>query len=189
MKKLTLLVMVLFSVNAFGASAVSRNGENIDQYNISDPGNVSGFDNYRVYYSHGIAEVVIQISGINTRTISESYYCQEDVDIVECPDDDIGGGVLRSPVLMFLEEIFSQNGVTQGAPITGASERMIYLAFWHEYRTKKLVTDSIAEMVLRAKRHIWQLKGLFFRFFLFLFWDFWLLDLGFSFLFIFSYLF
>jgi len=131
------------------ATAVVRSGQFIDQYAISDPGNASGFDNNRVFISHKVAEVVIQESGANTHTRSESLLCWEDPDETLCPQDDTdpGPGVeYRSPTLVFLDNIMATGGVTVGAPLSLPREREIYLAFWHEYRTKKLVTDSIAEM-------------------------------------------
>ena len=144
-----LLLLVAYS-QAYAATTVLRNGVNIDQYKISDPGNVSGYDNHIVYITRGAAEVVIQVSGVNKRTFKESMYCWEDVDVVECPTDDIGGGVLRSPVLVFLESILNDVGSIRGATITPATERLIYLAFWHEYGIKKLITDSLAEMELEG---------------------------------------
>lgn len=142
------------------ATAVIRQGTYIDQYNISDLGNASGFDNNRVFISWKTAEVVIQVSGINTHTSDESMYCWEDPDIIECPNDDIGGGVFRSPTIMFLDSIMASGGVTVGADLTGAAERLIYLAFWHEYRTKRLVTTSIAEMVTDGLNAVQQKRAL-----------------------------
>ena len=97
------------------ATATIRQGTYIDQYNISDVGNASGFDNHRVFVSWKTAEVVIQQSGVNTHTFSESMLCWEDPDVIECPNDDLGGGVFRMPVLKFLDDIMFAGGVTVGA--------------------------------------------------------------------------
>lgn len=147
------------------ATAVLRQGEFIDQYNISDPGNASGFDNYRLYQSHRISEVVIQISGANLHTSSENLLCWSDPDVIECPDDDIGGGILRMPVLSLLADIQIAGDVTVGADLTDLQEKSIYLAFWNEYRMKKLVTDSIAEMVIEGLNATQQRRGLKFIYF------------------------
>lgn len=165
MKKLLTMFLVLFTVNVFAATAVLRQGTYIEQYNISDPGNVSGFDNNRVFISWKTAEVVIQVSGANKHTSSESLYCWEDPDVIECPDDDIGGGVLRSPVLVFLNNIMLERGVTIGARLNGIAERSIYLAFWHEYRTKRLVTTSVARMALDGLNATQQRRALKFIYF------------------------
>ena len=142
------------------ASAVVRSGEYIDQYAIDDPGNVSGLDNIRIFISHGLTEVVVQVSGINTHTYQESLLCWNDGTILECPDDDIGGGVARMPAIAFLEEQFLAGTVTTGAPLTDLAEKAIYLAFWHEYRTAKVITDSIAEMVTELLNDLQQRRAL-----------------------------
>ena len=161
MKKLLFTLLFFMAANAFAASATLTNGENIEQYNISDPGNVSGFDGYVLYYSRGIPEVVIEVNTTTHRVIKESFGCEEDPDIVECPTDDIGGGVLRSPVINFLGEIQSQNSVTQiQTPLTAAAERLIYLAFWHAYKAKVLVTQSIDEMVTEGLNALQQKRAL-----------------------------
>ena len=141
------------------ATAIIRQGGYVDQYNISDPGNVSGFDNNRVFISWKTAEVVIRVSGVNFHTSSESMLCWEDPDVVECPDDDIVGSP-RMPVIVFLNSIMREGGVTVGADLSDAAERMIYLSFWHEYRTKKLVTDSVAEMVVDGLNETQQRRAL-----------------------------
>lgn len=132
------------------ATSTIRQGEFIDQYAIEDPGNASGFDNNRIYISHQVNEVVIQVSGANYYTSQEALLCWDDPDIIECPNDDIGGGVLRMPALSFLADIQDAGGVTVGADLSELQEKAIYLAFWHEYRTKKLVTDSLAQMAVEG---------------------------------------
>ena len=151
MRSWAIAILLLFSAQALAqATVVVRDGEYITQYAISDPGNASGFDNNRVFVSHRIPEVVIQVSGVNFHTSSESYHCWQDTDEVECPDDDIGGGALRSPTLVFLDSILEAQATTQGAPLSNLAEKKIYLAFWHEYRTKKIIRDSVAEMELEG---------------------------------------
>lgn len=147
------------------ATAVIRQGEFIDQYAIDDPGNASGFDNNRVFISHQVNEVVIQQSGVNHRTSKEALLCWDDPDITECPNDDIGGGVPRMPVLTFLDSIQAAGGVTVGAPLSQAAERLIYLAFWHEYRTRKLITDTLAEMDVEGLNNQQKKRGLRFVYF------------------------
>lgn len=147
------------------ATATLRQGVFVDQYAIDDPGNASGFDNNRVFISHQVNEVVIQVSGVNLHTSSEALLCWDDPDILECPDDDIGGGVSRMPVLTFLDGIMLAGGVTVGVDLTDLQEKSIYLAFWHEYRTKKLVTDSIAEMVTEGLNATQQRRALKFIYF------------------------
>jgi len=159
MKILTVLLL-LITTNVFAASAVVRSGEYIDQYAISDPGNVSGLDNVRVIISFGVTEVVIQASGIDNNTSKESLLCWNDNTILECPDDDVGGGVARMPALAFLEEQFLAGTVTVGAPLSDLRQKAIYLAFWHEYRTEKVVEDSIAEMVLEGLNAVQQRRAL-----------------------------
>lgn len=132
------------------ATATIRQGQFIDQYAIDDPGNASGFDNNRIFISHQVNEVVIQVSGVNKHTSSEALLCWDDPDIIECPNDDIGGGVLRMPTLSFLADIQDAGGVVVGADLSDLQEKSIYLAFWHEYRTKRLVTTSIEEMALEG---------------------------------------
>lgn len=147
------------------ATAVLRQGAFIDQYAIDDPGNASGFDNNRIFISHNVAEVVIQVSGANLHTSSESLLCWDDPSVIECPDDDLGGGVFRMPVLKFLNDIMVAGGVTVGAALTDLAEKSIYLAFWHEYRTKKLVTDSITEMTTEGLNAVQQKRALKFIYF------------------------
>jgi len=160
------LAVLLWSTGAMAqATAVIRQGDFIDQYAIDDPGNPSGFDNNRIYISHKVAEVVIQESGANTHTRSESLLCWEDSEEVLCPDDDIGGGVMRMPTVVFLDDIMLSGGVTVGADLTELQEKLIYLAFWHEYRTKKLITDTIAEMDLEGLNATQQKRGLKFVYF------------------------
>lgn len=163
--KILAVLLLLITTQVFAASVESRSGNSIDQYTLSDPGNVSGFDGYVIYYSRGVPEVVIEVNTTTHRIIKESYYCWEDVDILECPDDDIGGGVFRSPVLMFLEEQFFQGTVTTGAPLTANNERLIFLAFWHAYRTKNLIKTSIDEMVLDGLNAVQQKRALKFIYF------------------------
>lgn len=160
-----LLIAVLLAIalpaTAFAqASAVLRQGVFIDQYAIDDPGNASGFDNNRIFISHQVNEVVIQVSGANLHTSSEALLCWDDPEILECPDDDLGGGVFRMPVLTFLNDIQIAGGVTVGAPLTDLQEKSRYLAFWHEYRTKKMITDSIAEMVTDGLNALQQKRAL-----------------------------
>lgn len=159
------LAISIIALPSVAATAVARDGVFITQYAIDDPGNASGFDNNRVFISHQVAEVVIQVSGVNTHTSSEDLLCWDDPDLLECPDDDLGGGVFRMPVLKLLNDIQVAGGVTNGVALTDAAEKSIYLAFWHEYRTKKLVTDTIAEMVTEGLNAIQQKRGLKFVYF------------------------
>lgn len=154
-----------WSAAAMAQSAVYRQGQFIDQYAIDDPGNASGFDNNRVFISHQVNEVVIQVSGVNQHTSSEALLCWDDPDILECPDDDLGGGVFRMPVLKFLNDIMVAGAVTVGADLSDAAEKSIYLAFWHEYRTKKLITDSVAEMAIEGLNAVQQKRALKFIYF------------------------
>jgi len=130
------------------ATAVIRQGEFVDQYAIDDPGNASGFDNNRMFLAHKVAEVVVQVSGVNTHTSSASLLCWEDPDEALCPNDDLDppNEVWREPEIVFLDSIMAAGGVTVGADLTALQEKAIYLAFWHEYRTKKMITDIVAEM-------------------------------------------
>lgn len=160
-----LIAVDTFWNQAHAATAIVREGEFVAQYNLSDPGNASGFDNNRVFVSHQIAEVVIRVSGANAHTSSESWLCWSDPDETLCPDDDIGGGIMRMPVLKFLADIQIAGEVTRGANLTDLQEKAIYLAFWHEYRTKRLVTTSIAEMVTEGLNATQQRRGLKFIYF------------------------
>lgn len=142
------------------ATAVHRQGEFIDQYAIDDPGNASGFDNIRIIISHGLSEVLIQTSGVDFTTSKANLLCWNDPDVVECPNDDIGGGVYREPEIMLLEEIFLAGGVTVGADLADLREKEIYLGFWHEYRTAKVIDDVIVELDLLGLNDLQKVRNL-----------------------------
>lgn len=130
------------------ATATLRQGNFIDQYKIEDSG--GEFDNHLIFISFQVTDVVYQTSSLDTETFKTSLLCWEDPDLTECPDDiiDIGPPIVyREPIIKFLDDIMAAGGVTVGADLTDLAEKSIYLAFWHEYRTAKVITDSIAEMV------------------------------------------
>jgi len=158
MKKLIVLLLVLFTTQIFAATAVLRQGQYIDQYKFDAPG--TDFDNHLIFFSHRVNEAVIQISSIDYHTSKESLLCWGDSDITECPDDDIGGGVLRSPAIVLLNTIQTEGGVTVGADLTDLAEKSIYLAFWFEYRAHKVFQDSLAEMVLEGLNELQQRRSL-----------------------------
>lgn len=166
MKKLLFAVILMITAHqALAATAVLRQGVFIDQYKIDDPGNASGFDNNLLFFSHRVNEVVLQVSSVNTHTSKENLLCWGDSEVVECPGDPDGQGGILSPVIYFLEQILLANGVTVGADLTDLAEKSIYLAFWHEYRTHKLVEDSIAEMVTEGLNELQQRRALKFIYF------------------------
>lgn len=143
------------------ATAVLRQGNFIDQYKIADVGNE--YDNHVIWIAWQVAEVVYQPSSIDTETFKTSLLCWEDPDIVECPDDDIDPGapvVYREPIIKFLDDIMVAGNVTVGADLTDLAEKSVYLAFWHEYRTAKVITDSLAEMVTAGLNALQQKRSL-----------------------------
>lgn len=158
MKKILVLFLVLFTMQAFAATAVLRQGQYIDQYKIDDPG--GDFDNHLLFFSHRVNEIVIQTSSVNYHTSKEALYCWQNSDFTECPDDDIGGGVFRSPAIVLLNQIQLEGGVTVGAYLTDLAEKSIYLAFWFEYRSHKVFQDSVDEMVLEGLNELQQRRSL-----------------------------
>lgn len=146
MKKLMFLFLLLFTANSLAATAVLRQGTYLDQYAIDDPGNASGFDNLRIIFSHQLSEVLIQTSGVDFTTRKANLLCWNDPDVLECPDDDLGGGVLRQPEIVFLNDIMLAGGVTLGANLADLREKEIYLGFIWEYTLYKVFQDAVAEM-------------------------------------------
>lgn len=143
------------------ATAVLRQGNFIDQYKIDDVGNE--YDNHVIWIAFQVAEVVYQPSSVNTTTFKSSLLCWEDPDIVECPDDDIDAGapvVYREPIIKFLDDIMVAGNVTVGADLTDLAEKSVYLAFWHEYRTAKVITDLIAELDLLGLNDLQKVRNL-----------------------------
>lgn len=158
MKKLIfMLVALLFiATSAMAATATVRSGAFVDQYKIDDPGGL--YDSHLIYISHQVDEVVVQVSSINTHTFSESFICADGVtDFWDC--------AWEMPVLMELENIMIANAVVLGVPLTDIMEKNIYLAFWHEYKMKKLVTDAIAQMVVEEMNTLQQRRALKFIYF------------------------
>lgn len=151
------IFLLMFAVPAMSATAVMRQSEFIDQYKISDPG--GDYDNHLIFISFGLTEVVIQTSSVDFNTQKESLLCWNE-DVPECPDDDIGGGVFRMPALTLLAEIQISGGITVGADLSDIAMKSIFLAFWHEYRTEKLVEDSITEMALEGLNDLQQRRAL-----------------------------
>lgn len=145
MKKLLFLtiaiLLVLFTVDAMAqATAVHRPGDYLNQYKIDDVG--GEHDNKIVYIADKIAEIVIQASGVDYTTSKESLRCwaRGYYDDVDCPTE------ATDPVLVFLESIMIAGNVTHGAWLTDLQEKKVYLAYWNEYKLKKLVVDALAEM-------------------------------------------
>lgn len=126
------------------ATAVLRQGVDIDQYKIDDLG--GPHDNNLVYISHGLSEVVIQTSSIIYTTSKENLLCWNDGTVLECPDDDLGGGVFRMPVLKQLNDIMVAGGVTVGADLTDLAEKAIFRAFWHEYVLENVIDNLLVEL-------------------------------------------
>lgn len=159
---LAITILALFVANNCFAEATSveRHGtpNYITQYKISDAG--GEFDNVIVYLPFGLLETVIQVSSTDFHTSKENFGCWYDSDITECPDDDIGGGELRSPTLVFLDNIFAAGNNTKGADLSELATKKIYLAFWHEYKMQKLAADSVAEMVLEGMNALQQRRSL-----------------------------
>ena len=146
------------------ATATLRQGTYVDQYKIDDLG--GEYDNYLVIISHQVNEVLIQVSSVNFHTQKEALLCWDDPYIIECPEDDIGGGVYRMPILVLLDSIMAAGGVTVGADLSDARQKSIYLGFWHEYRTHKLVVeDSIDQMILDGLNATQQRRALKFIYF------------------------
>lgn len=155
-----LFLILLLATSAFGQSITHREGDFIDQYKIDDVGNP--YHNHIFYYSHQVAEIVIQKSSVLYATESESLLCWSDNEETLCPDDVISTDpiVYRMPGIMALETIMMESGVTMGAPLTELQEKAIYLAFWHEYKMKKVATDSIAEMEVEEMNALQQRRAL-----------------------------
>lgn len=155
------LVFLLVSLQAFGATAVYRQGVYIDQYKIDDPGNVSGFHNNLIFISHKVIEVVRQTSSVNHHTFKESLLCWADpTTYPECPCDDDGQGGQESAGMCFLNSIMEAGGVTPGAPLSDLAEKSIYLGFWHEYRTKKQMNDMLDQMTLDGLNNLQKVRGM-----------------------------
>lgn len=141
------------------ATAVLRQGDLLDQYKIDDVGNP--FHNYLIIISHKVNEVLLQVSSVNHHTQQEALLCWEDNSILECPNDDIGGGVLRMPAVALLDSIMIAGGVTVGADLTDLAQKSLYLGFWHEFRMHKIVVeDSITQMELEGLNATQQRRAL-----------------------------
>lgn len=152
---LAIIAISLFisSVCFAQATAVLRQGDFIDQYKIDDPGNPSGFDNRILYLSHQVSEIVVQMTGVNYATYSETLGCWSDHE-EPCPT------VETAPTLFFLDSIMAAGGVSVGADLTELQEKAVYLAFWHEYKMKKMATDSLAEMDLEGMNDLQKRRAL-----------------------------
>lgn len=161
MKILFILLMLVYST-AYSATAEYKRGEYVDQYKIIDVG--GPYNNHVVWIAAQVTEVTIQLSSVNTHTFSESLLCWDDPDITECPDDDLGGGVFRMPVLKQLNDIMVANNVVPVGFLTVLGEKSVYLAFWNEYKLKKLITDSLAQMVLDGYNDLQKVRSLRFVF-------------------------
>lgn len=142
------------------ATATIRQGEYIDQYKISDPGNVSGFDNNILYFSHQVQEVVKQVSSVNHHTFKEDLLCWDNPDELTCPCEDDGQGGILSPTICFLDSIMAANGIIVGADLTDEAEKLIYLAFWHEYRTETQIENMLAEMEIELLNELQKKRGM-----------------------------
>ena len=130
------------------ATAEYKKGEFIDQYKIIDVGGPN--NNNLVFLAFQIPEVVVQTSSVNNITFKENLLCWDDSTVTECPDDDIGGGVIRMPVLNQLNDIMVAGGVTYVGSLTDLAEKAIYRAFWYEYTIKGVVNTIMADAYFTA---------------------------------------
>ena len=161
MKRLFLILLLsVFVLPAFGATAEYKQGVYIDQYKIIDPGGPN--DNNLIFISHKVNEVVIQVSSIDHHTSKEALLCWEDNSILECPDDDLNppNEVWRMPVLKQLDDIMVAGGVTYVGDLTDLGEKAIYLAFWFEYMGHNVFQDALAEMITEGLNELQQRRSL-----------------------------
>jgi len=142
------------------ATAVLRQGEFIDQYKIDDPGNASGFDNNLFFISFQVQEVVRQTSSVNFHTFKEDLLCWDNSEEPTCPCDSDGQGGQLSAGLCFLDSIMLAGGVTVGADLTVAAEEMVYLAFWHEYRTQNQMQIMLDQMTVEGLNDLQKVRGM-----------------------------
>lgn len=158
----TLFLLFAFTLPAFGdaGSAVHREGVYVDQYAITDPDNHSGFNNIRVIIAHNICEVLIQNSGADTRTYKANLLCWCDSSETLCPDDDIGGGVMREPEIVFLNDIMTAGAVTMGDDLSDLRTKEIYGQFWNEYTLKGSVVTMVDSMVTEGLNTTQQKRAL-----------------------------
>lgn len=140
------------------ATAEYKKGEFIDQYKIIDVGGPN--NNNLVFLAFQIPEVVVQTSSVNNITFKENLLCWDDSTVTECPDDDIGGGVIRMPVLNQLNDIMVAGGVTYVGSLTDLAEKAIYRAFWYEYTIKGVVNTIMADAYFTALNDLQKVRNL-----------------------------
>ena len=140
------------------ATAEYKKGEFIDQYKIIDVGGPN--NNNLVFLAFQIPEVVVQTSSVNHITFKENLLCWDDSTVVECPDDDIGGGVIRMPVLNQLNDIMVAGGVTYVGSLTDLAEKAIYRAFWYEYTIKGVINTIMADAYFTALNDLQKVRNL-----------------------------
>lgn len=158
MEKLIFLFLTLFTINSFAATAEYKQGEFIDQYKIIDVG--GDYNNHLVYLAHQVPEVVVQTSSVNHITFKENLLCWDNPEILECPDDDIGGGVFRMPVIKQLNDIMLAGGITDVGNLTDLGEKAIYRAFWYEYTIKGAVNTIMADAYFTALNDLQKVRNL-----------------------------
>jgi len=142
------------------ATAVLRQGEFIDQYKIEDIGNASGFDNNLFFFTFQAQEVVRQASSVDYHTFKEDLLCWDNAEEPTCPCDSDGQGGQLSAGLCFLDSIMVAGGVTVGADLTIPAEELIYLAFWHEYRTENQMANMLAQMEVELLNDLQKKRGM-----------------------------
>lgn len=159
---LAVVMMMFMAVPAWGdpGSTIHRQGEFIDQYAITDSDNHSGFNNIRIIISQGVCEALVQYTGIDTRTRKANLLCWCDAEEVLCPDDDIGGGVMREPEIVFLEDIMVAGALTIGADLADLRQKEIYGQFWNEYSLKGSVSTMVSGMVTEGLNALQQKRAL-----------------------------
>ena len=140
------------------ATAEYKKGEFIDQYKIIDVGGPN--NNNLVFLAFQIPEVVVQTSSVNHITFKENLLCWDDSTVTECPDDDIGGGVIRMPVLNQLNDIMVAGGVTYVGSLTDLAEKAIYRAYWYEYVIKGAVNTIMADAYFTALNDLQKVRNL-----------------------------
>jgi hypothetical protein len=160
MKILAAILLFLFSLSVFGATAEYKQGALVDQYKIIDVGGPN--NNNLIFISHKVNELVIQVSSVDTHTSKEALLCWEDNSILECPDDDLDppNEVWRMPVMKQLNDIMVEGGVTYVGDLTDLAEKSIYLAFWFEYVGHNVFQDALAEMILEGLNELQQRRSL-----------------------------
>lgn len=140
------------------ATAEYKKGEFIDQYKIIDVGGPN--NNNLVFLAFNIPEVVVQTSSVNRNTFKENLLCWDSSEVLECPDDDLGGGVFRMPVLKQLNDIMIAGGVTHVGNLTDLGEKAIYRAFWYEYTIKGVVSTIMADAYFTALNDLQKVRNL-----------------------------